>query len=252
MAGSVKSNSGATDAMIFAAGLGTRLQPLTLKTPKALIEVKGKPLLLYAIETLYKAGIRHIVVNVHHHADQVEAYLNNIRIADLQISISDERDILRETGGGVLYALPLFKSDTIVLYNADILCDLSIATILACHKARNAKASLVTSLRSSSRNLLFDVSDRLVGWNHREKAHFKWCRSTMNQIQRKAFQGISIIQKDILTQTNLKGNFSLIDLYLELGKSGKVYSCSPDLYQWFDIGNPQKLKIAEGSWQSSE
>jgi len=249
MAGILKSNSVASDAMIFAAGLGTRLLPLTLNTPKALIEVKGKPLLLFAIESVYKAGIRNIVVNVHHHADQVEAFLNKIELAGLQLSISDERDLLRDTGGGALHALPLFRSETIVLYNADILCDYSIATLLVHHKLRNAQATLLTSPRNSGRNLLFDASDRLVGWNHRAHGHYKWCRSTTDQIQRLAFQGISVIQKEILYQTKLNGIFSLIDLYLEVGKSGSVFNFSPDFYQWFDIGTPEKLKIAEGSWQ---
>ncbi len=241
--------AGRFDAMIFSAGLGTRLQPFTDTTPKALVEVKGKPLLEYALEAVYKAGIRRVVVNVHHFADKVTRYLSTVNRPGLTILISDESNRLLDTGGGLLNAASWFEAEHIVLYNADILSDLCIAFCCAAHLESKADATLAVSHRDSTRQLLFDRDNRLIGWQHKNKGSYKWCGSTLETPQPFAFQGISVIRREILKKTRLHGIFSLIDLFLETGSGGSVFALPTDSYRWFDIGTPEKLNIAKGSWE---
>lgn len=154
------------NGMIFAAGLGTRLAPLTLSKPKALVEVGGEPLLSRAINHLVEAGVNHIVVNVHHFAGQIIDYVDSHRCDwSAEIVISDESDLLLDTGGGLFKALPLFPDDSpIVIGNADVVCDAPLSQLVETHKFRCWDATLMTSPRHSTRHLLFDGGDRLCGW----------------------------------------------------------------------------------------
>ena len=153
-------------AMIFAAGLGTRLKPLTDSMPKALVPVGGKPLLQILLEKLQRNGYNDIVVNVHHFAQRVADYalLYARRHPDISISISDESDLLLDTAGGLLKALPLFDpQQPIAALNADVLSDAPIGLMLRLHRSRRHMATLLTQRRSSSRRLLFDADGRLCG-----------------------------------------------------------------------------------------
>ncbi len=153
-------------ALIFAAGLGTRLKPLTDRMPKALVEVGGHPLLYHVIEKLKAAGADEITVNVHHYPDMIANYLNSNDFG-VRINISDERDSLRETGGGILFAEPFLRgSGGFLVHNVDILSNLDISWLLSqVHAASEPPlATLVVSERKTSRYLLFDEEMRMVGW----------------------------------------------------------------------------------------
>ena len=153
-------------AMIFAAGLGTRLYPLTADRPKALVEYEGKPLIEHVLQKIIAADIQHIVVNVHHFPDLIINYLKG-HPYEAVIVVSDERDYLRDTGGGLKYAAPLLAdSENILLHNVDILSDLDLKQLIAYHEKNESLATLAVRQRKTSRYFLFDEDMRLCGWRN--------------------------------------------------------------------------------------
>ena len=154
-----------TEAMIFAAGLGTRLRPLTDSMPKALVPVCGKPLLQIVIDRLVSFGIRDIVVNVHHFAGMIEDYLASHPVPGVKVRISDEREQLMDTGGGILHAENLLGADRFLVHNVDIISDLDLEWLDSSVRS-DALATLAVSERKTSRYLLFDDDMRLKGWTN--------------------------------------------------------------------------------------
>ena len=155
-------------AMVFAAGLGTRLRPLTDHQPKALVNVGGVPMLERVILRLKGAGFDDITVNVHHFGEQIIDFLQTKRYAGVTIHISDERDLLLDTGGGILKAKPFLEgNEPFLVHNADIMTDIDLGALYRHHLAHRAEATLVVSQRNTSRYLLFDAQQRLQGWTNK-------------------------------------------------------------------------------------
>ena len=153
--------------MILAAGLGTRLKPLTDNVPKALVPFQGVPMLEMIILKLLDAGVEKIVVNIHHLADQVIDFMESRNYFDTKVILSDERDLLRDTGGGVLKARSLLEDDDpFILYNVDVHTDLDINKLFNFHRENGALATIAVSSRKTSRTLLFDEDGCLAGWQH--------------------------------------------------------------------------------------
>ncbi|MDX1666055.1 MAG: sugar phosphate nucleotidyltransferase, partial [Saprospiraceae bacterium] len=176
-------------AMIFAAGLGTRLRPFTANTPKALIRVEGMPLLEIIIRRLKFFGFNQLVINVHHFADQIEKFLSEKNNFGLEIYISDERDLLLDTGGGLKKAMPLFESGSFLVCNTDVITNMDLAAFLDRHRRSGALATLAVRDRKSSRYLLFDEKYRLCGWRNEKTAEERLCR-TGTRRYKYAFSGI--------------------------------------------------------------
>ena len=185
-------------AMIFAAGLGTRLKPLTDTLPKALVPLCGKPLIEHVTRKLQASGLNDIVVNVHHFADYIEKW-----IADqdwLKVKVSDERKMLLETGGAVLHARHLLEGDDILIHNVDIISDLDINWFISQHR-EDAFATLLVSDRQTSRYLLFEPDTmRLVGWTNTKTGQMRLAGPWVDpeKCRRLAFSGIHILSKDVL------------------------------------------------------
>lgn len=234
-------------AMIFAAGLGTRLQSITSNKPKALVEVAGKPLLEHAIDYLKKSGINEIVVNVHHYADQIIGFLQNKNNFDINIEISDERNLLLETGGGLKKAASFFHDDTpILLYNVDIFTNLDLNKLLDYHNHTKALATLVVRKRETSRYLLFDQQHQLTGWKNMKNEETKVCRpESFNQSEMYAFSGIHIVSPEIFSLITEEGKFSIIDLYLRLAKNYTIKAFVDDSDCWFDLGKADQFDETE-------
>ena len=152
-------------AMIFAAGLGTRLRPLTDRMPKALVRIGDRPLLRIVLDRLVSFGYDHIVVNVHHFASMIEEYLASVSVPGVTVSISDETDLLRDTGGGILHAERFLGDGRFLVHNVDIISDLDLGWLDA-NVRHDAIATLAVSDRKTSRYLLFDDDMRLVGWTN--------------------------------------------------------------------------------------
>lgn len=231
-------------AMIFAAGLGTRLRPLTNDRPKALVEVLGKTLLQHAVEHLKRFGITDIVVNIHHFGAKVLEVLEEHQNFDCNIIISDERATLLETGGGLLKAKAHFEGEeALVIYNVDVLSNIDLLEMLHYHKQHKALATLATRSRESSRYLLFNEDQELCGWTNTKTNEIKNVRPAKHKEQY-AFSGIHIIDPTLLNLMTQKGKFSITDTYLDLAAQHKIIAYPHDGDYWFDVGKPERLAAA--------
>lgn len=206
-------------AMIFAAGLGTRLKPLTDTMPKALVPVDGQPLLWHVIQKLRAAGFERIVINVHHFAQQIIDYLKANDYFDLDIRISDESEMLLETGGGIKKALPLFDVDSpVLIHNVDILSNIDLASLYDYALQSSADALLVVSQRKTKRYLLFDDEYILDGWTNIETGEVRSPYSGLNPSDMKplAFSGIHVLSPHVFPLFNeMPDRFGIIDFYLK-------------------------------------
>jgi len=229
--------------MILAAGLGTRLKPFTESHPKALLPINGKTLLQRNIEYLQSFNVKDVVVNVHHFASQIKDAIQQNNAWGSNITISDETDMVLETGGGLKKAA-VFLQDSIepfVLMNADILTDLNIDEIHNLHLQSNVLATLAVTNRSTSRYLLFDDNNNLCGWKNEITGEQKGKPGT-----KKAFSGIHVISPKIFQHTKEGGKFSMIDLYLRLALEGFKINCYDHSNgKLLDVGKPESVLIAE-------
>ena len=247
-----------TTAMILAAGLGTRLGVLTQDRPKALVELKGKPLLQHCIETLVSNGFHHIVINVHHFGEQIINFVGSHHF-DADIEISDECDLLMDTGGGIVKATPLFKeSKAVLVHNVDIICDVNFGEMCQQFLESKDDAWLLTQDRETNRKLLFNDNNQLVGWTNKLEQQFKWVdeskfsvpsTSTYPSYSEMAFSGLHFFRSDLFADFE-KERASVIDLYLKLAKTNRILSkpIKPDY--WFDLGKPEQLQTAENYIQT--
>ena len=243
-----------TTAMILAAGLGTRLKALTQDKPKALVELNGKPLLQHCIENLIANGFYHIVINVHHFGEQIIDFVSQHKF-DAVIQISDERDLLMDTGGGIVKASPLFMdSKSVLVHNVDIISNVNLREMATQFIDSKDDAWLLTQDRETNRKLLFDDENLLIGWTNKAEQQFKWVdksKSALRQAQgpqlyykEMAFSGLHLFRSDLFASFECKPQ-SVIDLYLNLAKTKRIVSkpIKPDY--WFDLGKPEQLETAE-------
>ena len=243
-----------TTAMILAAGLGTRLKALTQDKPKALVPLNGKPLLQHCIENLIANGFHHIVINVHHFGEQIIDFVEQNKF-DADIEISDERDLLMDTGGGIVKATPLFKdSKTVLVHNVDIISNVNLGEMSQQFLASGDDAWLLTQDRETNRKLLFDDENMLVGWMNKTEEKFKWVHDSQSALRRAqgplpyykemAFSGLHFFRSDLFAEFEVKRS-SVIDLYLYLAKTNRIISKPIQPDYWFDLGKPEQLTAAE-------
>ena len=235
-------------AMIFAAGLGTRLKPLTDTMPKALVPVGGQPLLWHVIMKLKAAGFERIVVNVHHFAQQIIDYLQANRNFGLDIRISDERSRLLETGGGIKKALPLFDQQSpILIHNVDILSNLDLTDDLLSSECP-PDALLVVSQRQTKRYLLFDDEQLLDGWTNVETGEVKSPYPGLDPsgLRRLAFSGIHVIWPMVFPLfQEMPERFSIIDFYLKFCHQYAFIGHEQKDLRLLDVGKLDTLEQAE-------
>ena len=241
--------------MILAAGLGTRLGALTQDKPKALVALNGKPLLQHCIENLIANGFYHIVINVHHFGEQIIDFVTHNKF-DAVIQISDERNQLMDTGGGIIQATPIFKdSKSVLVHNVDIISDVNLGELSRQFLNSGDDAWLLTQDRESNRKLLFDDDNQLVGWMNKAEQQYKWVHDSSTALRRAqgpslynykemAFSGLHLFRSDLFADFECKPQ-SVIDLYLYLAKTKRIISkpIQPDF--WFDLGKPEQLQTAE-------
>ena len=222
-------------AMIFAAGLGTRLYPLTADKPKALVEYQGMPLLEHVLRKIINTGIRHIVVNVHHFPDLIIQYLKE-HPHDAEIQISDERDYLRDTGGGLKFAEPLLAdSENILLHNVDILSDIDLEQLIAYHKDHEALATLAVRQRETSRYFLFDEEMRLCGWRNSKTGEEILSREATTY-KELAFSGIHVVRRKLINMVPSAEKQSITPIYVELSKTQLLKGFLHNEGHWKDMG----------------
>lgn len=236
-------------AMIFAAGLGTRLKPLTDNLPKALVPVGGRTLLEHVIMKLKSAGYDDIVINIHHFGDMIEDFVREHDCFGIGISISDERDFLRETGGGILHARKLLEdSDRFLVHNVDILSNLDLRHFDSLWK-EDAVAQLLVSDRKTTRYLLFDDDMRLVGWKNTVTGETKSPYSEVPNCRALAFSGIHLVSGNIFLLmenfSNGREKFSIIDFYLSVCDRYPIYGTLCNDLKMIDVGKLDSLAEAE-------
>jgi NDP-sugar pyrophosphorylase family protein len=237
-------------AMVLASGLGTRLRPLTDDRPKALVTIGGRTLLEITLERLRNAGIREVIVNVHHFADQVVNYLAAKDNFGMSIAISRENELL-ETGGGLKKAAWFFLEngpsalEPFILHNVDVISTIDLGSMVRFHSQRNALATLAVQDRETSRPLLFDGDGLLCGRRLGRDGQIEMVRPMANPRAR-AFCGIHIISPELLHTISGEGAFSIIPAYLQLAAQGeKIVAFEADEYYWRDLGRPESLLQAE-------
>ena len=249
-------------AMIFAAGLGTRLKPITDSMPKALVPVCGQPLLYHVITKLVAGGYDDIVVNVHHFPDQIIHYLHSHDFG-ARIAVSDERDFLRETGGGIKFARPLLDFSTppaaplemttepFLVHNVDIVSNLDLKWLREQHR-EGALATVVVSERKTQRYLLFDDDGRLKGWTNIATGEVRspYPDIDPDQYRKLAFAGIHLISPAIFAAFDRYGfgdRFSIMDFYLRACADYPIYAAVPPDFRMVDVGKFDQLPDAEAT-----
>jgi N-acetyl-alpha-D-muramate 1-phosphate uridylyltransferase len=239
-------------AMILAAGLGTRLKPFTDLHPKALLEVNKKSLLQRNVEYLSSYGIKDIIINIHHFPEQVKEAIEKNNGWGANITISDERDLLLETGGGLKKAASFFADgEPFVVMNVDVLTDMDLNAMIAQHKSTNVWATLAVSKRETSRYLLFDETSRLCGWKNKKTGEQKMSKPAQTH-EEKAFSGIHIIEPKVLpllknpdSQAEHQEKFSITDAYLELSKQHSIMAYEHSGCKFIDVGKHDSIARAE-------
>jgi NDP-sugar pyrophosphorylase family protein len=234
-------------AMVLAAGLGTRLRPLTNDRPKALVEVAGRTLLELTLMRLRSFGIRDVIINVHHFADVVVDYLREHDDFGMEIAISRE-DVLLDTGGGLKKAAWFFLEDhseePFILHNVDVLSTIDLHHMVEFHKKQDALATLAVQDRSTSRYLLFDAQMQLCGRRAGRDGVPEMVRPA-TEVGAFAFSGIHVLSASLLSMLTEDGAFSIITSYLRLARAGEsIYAFRADEYSWRDMGTPENIARA--------
>lgn len=237
--------------MIFAAGIGSRLKPITDTMPKALVPVGGVPMLQRTLLRLKEAGFTDVTINIHHFGQQIIDFLQQNDNFGLDIHISDERDELLDTGGGILKARPFLEGDEpFLVHNVDILSNIDLREVYDSHVQSGADATLLVSDRTTTRKLLFDKEMRMQGWlNHSTgevlPADFVWMPEQHSEL---AFEGIHVISPTLFEYmgegTQWQGKFSIIPFYLSVCKQLHLRGYELKDITWFDIGKPETLQKA--------
>ncbi|MGN6339656.1 MAG: nucleotidyltransferase family protein [Ginsengibacter sp.] len=229
-------------AMILAAGLGTRLKPFTDKHPKALAMVNNKTILQRNIEYLASFGINSIIINVHHFADQIISFIKKNNGFGRNISFSDERDEVLETGGGIKKAAWFFEkqNEPFVVMNVDVLTDMNLRAMISLHQTNKPLATLAVSSRKTSRYFLFNEQNILCGWKNVKTGEQKISRQSSKYIE-KAFSGIHIISTEIFALIKMQGKFSMVDVYLELAKTHSIQAFDHSGSRFIDVGKPESI-----------
>ena len=230
-------------AIIFAAGLGTRIQSVTNGLPKALLVFEGKTLLERAIIYLQENGITEVIVNVHHQAVLIKSFITKRKWA-ISVQISDETEKLLDTGGALLKAQDfLSKEENFVVYNVDIITNLNLQEIIKYHQKEKAVATLAVRDRETSRYLLWDNDNNMVGWENIQTKERILHKNT--PFVQAAFSGVHVVSSQIFNYIHKKGTFSITPLYIDLAKQHKIKAYFHDDTYWFDVGKPETLKEAQ-------
>jgi len=228
-------------AMILAAGRGARLSPLSDNVPKALIKYDGKPMLEHIIMKLINAGVQDIIINVHHHAEQIISYVEDNNMFGISIEFSHETKELLDTGGGIYNARWFFEGKgAFIVYNIDIHSSIDIAQLLETHNRGERLVTLAVKQRDTSRNFLMNEKNVLSGWKNNQTGEVIITREDKNLVST-AFSGIHVISDAIFPLIEREGPFSITNAYLELSKDHSIYLYDHSNDHWTDMAHPNNF-----------
>lgn len=234
-------------AMILAAGLGTRLRPLTESIPKALVPIHGKPILEIIIRQLVKYGFTDVIINVHHHYNQVIEFLHAQNNFGINIQISDERNQILDTGGGIKKASWFLKGkEPFLVHNVDVVSNIDLNSMYDFHVQNNPLATLAVKEKGSARSLLFDASYRLCGWENTDTGKSRIIHPVPEEeMVHIGFCGVHVIDPIIFDHMNDSEIFSIITTYMKMADRYPIYGYSVEENLWMDIGSFEKLELAQ-------
>ena len=235
------------EAVILAAGLGTRLRPLTDERPKALVETGGRTLLEICIGRLAAEGARRIAVNVHHFGNMMIDYIHSHEWP-VEVVVSDERDLLLNTGAGVKLAASLLSGkEPVLVHNVDILSRIPLQAMVEEHLSKGNSATLAVSERETKRQLIFDLEANLCGWHNRENDERLWSVQPNDNTRELAFSGIWIIEPDAIAQLPPADHpYPIIPELLKIANHSRIGAFEHRSDDWLDVGTPAKLQMASG------
>ncbi len=232
-------------AFLLAAGLGTRLKPLTDNKPKALVEVNGVPLIQIVIKRLIASGVDNLIINVHHFADKIIDFLRSQNYFGIDITISDERNNLLDTGGGLKKASWFFRNtNSFIVHNVDVISGLQLNQLYTYQETNNKLATLAVQQRESSRYLLFDEHKNLCGWRNEKSGEVKMARKPIGNLNHFAFSGIHAANPAIFEFFPDKNIFSLIDLFLKAAEENQITYFDHSGSEFIDLGKKENLDRA--------
>ena len=236
--------------MIFAAGIGKRLGEITAARPKALVEINGRSMLRIAVEFVASYGFDDIIINIHHFAGMVEKEIEILKQEGFRISVSDERELLLDTGGGLYKARWFFDNEPFLLFNTDIITDLDLGSFYAFHKLKHGIASLAVAERDHNRVFLTDRNGIVCGWLNRKTGERIISKNVNEALKEISFSGIHIVDPEIFRFMK-DGVYSLTALYLELARTRKIFTYRHDEDFWADIGTPEDLLAVKRKFEAS-
>jgi NDP-sugar pyrophosphorylase family protein len=228
-------------AMIFAAGLGKRLGKITETIPKALVDINGKTALQLAVEKCSHHGFDDIIINVHHFADMVEEEVHRLNRMGFSISVSDERNGLLDTGGGLFKVRGFFDEKPFLIYNVDIVSDLDLSALYQFHLEKKGLASLATRHRKGNRFYLVDKAGLISGWRNIVTGEQIIARNKTKALYEIAFSSMHIAEPEIFNYMH-EGIYTMTDLYLKLAVEHNIFTFEVDSGYWYDIGTPESLE----------
>ncbi len=230
-------------AIIFAAGLGKRLGKITENIPKALVDLNGKTALRIAVEKCSAYGFDDIIINVHHFADMVEEEVKKLNAAGYNLSVSDERKNLMETGGGLFKARSFFDMDPFLIYNVDILSDIDLTALYNYHLEKRGIATLAVRHRPGNRFYLIDKEGIIRGWCNNSTGEQVLTSGTREGLSEIAFSSAHVVEPEIFKYME-EGKYTMTSLYLKLAPHHNIYTFLDDSGYWGDIGTPESLEAA--------
>jgi len=239
-------------AMIFAAGMGKRLGMITETIPKPLVDINGKTLLHHAVEKCSSFGFNDIIINVHHFAEMVEAEIEHLKKIGFMISVSDERGMLLETGGGLFKARGFFDDKPFLLYNADIISDMDLSALYNYHLENNRLATLATLAvrhRPGNRFYLINNSGRICGWRNRATGEEILTVPSDKELSEIAFSSMQIVEPEIFNYMS-EGVYTMTDLYLRLSSKHNIFTFLDDSGYWENVGTPESLESARNHFRN--
>ena len=232
-------------AMILAAGLGTRLRPLTDGATKALVPFHGVPMVEGVIRKLYGAGIREIVVNVHHFAEDVTSFLKGINIEGLTLHISDESSQLMDTGGAILQAREFFSGEkSFLVHNVDVYTNLDIAGLIEAHMKDDSLVTIAVKKRTTSRSLLFNSENVLSGWRHNETGEERFLPDKPENLQDFGNSCVQVIDTELFETYPDTKPLNLVQMFLDLAADHKIRAYIHNQDYWYDLGRYESFQQA--------
>ncbi|MFA5818491.1 MAG: sugar phosphate nucleotidyltransferase [Bacteroidales bacterium] len=228
-------------AMILAAGKGTRLGKITESIPKALVDINRKTALQMAVEKCSAHGFNDIIINVHHFADMVEDEVKRLNKMGFRISVSNEREMLLETGGGLFKARGFFDKSPFLIYNVDIISDLNLSALYNYHLEKKGLATLAVRNRPGNKFYLIDKSGLIKGWRNKATSEQILSGTTPDELSEIAFSSMHIVEPEIFNYMS-EGVYTMTTLYLKLAAEHNIFTFRDDEGYWGDIGTPESLE----------